>query len=81
MNSWRFHRPPGPISSAKLDNLVLVPASLLSNMATYQAAANRLPHGQVLIVLPSLEGAPRRVLQSAGRAAEEPWPARHHTDG
>jgi hypothetical protein len=65
MSRWRFHRPPGALRIAKLDNLVLVPASLLSNMATYQAAANRLPRGQVLIILPSVEGAPRRVLQNA----------------
>jgi hypothetical protein len=63
MSTWRYDRPPRPISSAKLDNLVLVPASLLSKMATYQAAANRLPRGQVLIVLPSLEGAPRQTME------------------
>ena len=34
------------------DNLALVPASLLPLKAKYQEAANRLPRGQVLIVLP-----------------------------
>jgi hypothetical protein len=65
MSGWRIQRPPCALRIANLDNLVLVPASLLSNMSTYQAAANRLPRGQVLIVLPSLEGAPRRVMQDA----------------
>jgi hypothetical protein len=64
-NYWRLQRPPRAITGARLDNLVLAPASLLSNMATYKAAANRLPRGQVLMVLPSSEGAPRRALQSA----------------
>lgn len=64
MNRWRFHRAPGAIRNAKLDNLVMVPASLLPKKADYQKLANRLPRGQVLIVLPSSEGAPRKALQS-----------------
>ncbi len=36
----------------RLDNLAIVPASLLPRRATYQAYANRLPRGQVLIIVP-----------------------------
>jgi hypothetical protein len=48
--SW--HRPPRALRKARLDNIAIVPGSLLPHKATYQALANRLPPGDVLIVLP-----------------------------
>jgi hypothetical protein len=44
--------PPRTLSRAKLDNLALVPGSMLPYMEACQEAANRLPKGAVLIVLP-----------------------------
>jgi hypothetical protein len=49
--SW--HRPPRALRKARLDNIAIVPGSLLPYKAAYQALANRLPPGDVLIVLPS----------------------------
>src|SRR5579859_1830228 len=42
--------PPEALRKAKLDNIALVPASLLPLKATYQPIANRLPTGSVLCV-------------------------------
>jgi hypothetical protein len=52
MNPARFRRPPPALRRAKLDNLALVPGSMLPYMEQCQEAANRLPKGAVLIVLP-----------------------------
>ena len=49
--SW--HRPPRALRKARLDNIAIVPGSLLPYRAAYQALANRLPPGDVLIVLPT----------------------------
>src|SRR6266700_1280627 len=42
--------PPRAIQKARLDNITLVPASLLPLKGTYQPLANRLPRGSVLCV-------------------------------
>jgi predicted DNA-binding WGR domain protein len=49
----------------RVENLALVPASLLPHKPTYQALANRLPQGAVLVVLPTEEGAERQLLETA----------------
>jgi hypothetical protein len=43
--------PPARLKKARLDNIALVPASLLPLKGTYQPLANRLPTGSVLCVL------------------------------
>jgi hypothetical protein len=40
--------PPAKLKKARLDNIALVPASLLPLKGTYQPIANRLPKGSVL---------------------------------
>ena len=57
--SWRrgpraLRRP-----QVRLDNLTLVPASLLPRKADYEAIADQLPRGDVLLVLPPA-GSPER---------------------
>ncbi len=42
--------PPRTLRKARLDNIALVPASLLPLKGTYQPLANRLPTGSVLCV-------------------------------
>jgi hypothetical protein len=42
--------PPHALQHARLDNIALVPASLLPLKGTYQPIANRLPTGSVLCV-------------------------------
>ena len=45
-----FTQPPAALRKARLDNIALVPASLLPLKGTYQPLANRLPKGSVLCV-------------------------------
>jgi hypothetical protein len=52
MRTTPFRRPPVTLRRAKLDNLALVPGSMLPYMEQCQESANRLPKGAVLIVLP-----------------------------
>src|SRR5690348_9943821 len=42
--------PPRQLRKARLDNIALVPASLLPLKGTYQPLANTLPKGSVLVV-------------------------------
>ena len=58
-----FTPPPRALKRAKLDNLVLVPASLLPYKAEYQAIANQQPPGSTLIVLPSSGNRQRSTLE------------------
>ncbi len=63
--SERFARPPRALRrvGVKLDNLALVPASMLASKGVWQGLANRLPRGGVLILLPTSHRAPRRALE------------------
>ncbi len=61
--AWRrgpqaLRRPP-----VRLDNLTLVPASLLPRKADYEALANDLPRGEVLLVLPPIGSPERQTMQ------------------
>ena len=61
--SWRrgpraLRRP-----QVKLDNIALVPASLLPRKAEYQALANDLPQGEILLVLPPAESRERGTME------------------
>ncbi len=46
---YRIGKPPRAIRKARLDNIALVPASLLTRKGKYQTIANNLPTGGVLI--------------------------------
>jgi hypothetical protein len=46
---YHFSRPPKALRKAKLDNIALVPASLLKHKGKYQTIANNLPGEGVLI--------------------------------
>ena len=61
--SWRrgpqaLRRP-----QVQLDNITLVPAHLLPRKAEYQALANALPQGDILVVLPPPESRERPTMQ------------------
>ena len=49
-STFTITNPPEALRKAKLDNIALVPASLLPLKATYTEVANRLPTGSVLCV-------------------------------
>jgi hypothetical protein len=55
--------PPPALRKAKLDNLALLPASLLPFKAEYQAIANQQAPGTILVVLPATDSLPRRTLE------------------
>ena len=46
---YRIVRPPKALRKARLDNIALVPASLLTQKGRYQTIANNLPGRGVLI--------------------------------
>ena len=65
MRSSAWRRGPRALRrpQVKLDNLTLVPASLLPRKADYEAIANDLPRGEVLLVLPPADSPERRTMQ------------------
>ena len=69
MTPYRY-RPPRTVRQGKLDNIALVPASLLPQKARYQALANGLPRGDVLMVLPSASLAGRKFLEQTAKLFE-----------
>jgi hypothetical protein len=46
---YHIGRPPKAVRRARLDNVALVPASLLPRKGKYQRIANNLPKGGILI--------------------------------
>ena len=61
--SWR--RGPRALRhpQVRLDTITLVPAHLLPRKAEYQALANDLPRGDILVVLPPLESRERPTME------------------
>lgn len=47
---YRLSDPPSRLRKARLDNIALIPASLLPLKNTYQPLANQLPTGSVLCI-------------------------------
>jgi hypothetical protein len=74
----RFNRPPKALRKARLDNLVLMPASALPFKQHYQAIANRLEPGSVLVVLPATSRSPAAgiLATAARRIAKQGRPVR-----
>lgn len=46
---FRITKPPKAIRRARMDNIALVPASLLTSQGKYQTITNNLPTGGILI--------------------------------
>ena len=63
MSAGPFGRPPMTLRKAKLDNLSLVPGSLLPFKDHWQELANQLPEGSTLIILPTKDSPPRKTLE------------------
>ena len=63
MNSYHVIKHPRAVRKARLDNLALVPASLLPFKDQWQEVANSKPGEHVLIVLPEMENGPQSVLK------------------
>ncbi len=59
----RLTTPPAALRRATLDNLALVPGSLLPVKKEWQELANQLPEGSILVVLPASSTPQRRALE------------------
>jgi hypothetical protein len=78
----RLGSPPPALRKATLDNLALLPASLLPFKADYQAIANQQAPGTTLVVLPAHDSLPRRTLERvATRMQAKGQPVRIMTSG
>ena len=62
---WSHAGVGGRQTPVRVENLALVPASLLPHKATYQRLANQLPAGAVLVVLHTEDTAEKQTLQTA----------------
>ena len=71
MSVYHVTRPPRRLWKARLDNLVLVPASLLPFKEQWQEVANSKAGEHVLIILPKVENRPRTVLQRVAAQLRE----------
>ena len=71
MKRCHIIKPPRAVRKAKLDNLALVPASLLPFKDQWQEVANSKAGEHVLIVLPEVEKRPRRVLERVAAELRE----------
>jgi hypothetical protein len=67
MRQYRFRRPPAALRKAQLDNIALVPASMLPFKQQWQRMANRLPKGSTLIILPATMNRQRQTCESVAQ--------------
>jgi hypothetical protein len=65
-NRYRLTNPPKALLNAHLDNIAIVPASLLGLKALWQTTANTLPEGGVLLCHSQQNSRQRRLLQRVG---------------
>ena len=63
---YRLTNPPETLLKARLDNIAIVPASLLGVKALWQTAANTLPLGGVLLCHSSKNTRQRKLLERIG---------------
>ncbi len=71
MNKYHIIKHPRAVRKAKLDNLAVVPASLLPFKEQWQEVANSKAGEHVLIVLPTVEKRPKRVLERVAAELRE----------
>ncbi len=71
MNKYHIIKSPRAVRKARLDNLALVPASLLPFKEQWQEVANSKDTEHVLIVLPIHEKRPRSVLEQVAAELRE----------
>ena len=48
-NQYRFSKPPKALLNSRLDNIAIVPASLLPFKDSWQKVANAMPKGSILL--------------------------------
>src|SRR4051794_40592853 len=68
---YRLTNPPKAILNARLDNIAIVPASMLGLKALWQTAANTLPQGGVLLCHSQQNTRQRKLLERVGDTFRE----------
>ena len=70
MTPYRLTTPPRSLrrSTIKLDNIALVPASLLPYKEAWQQIANQLPKGSILVCVPTTDGKQKETFLSVARS-------------
>src|SRR5262245_38024861 len=68
---YRLTNPPKALLKARMDNIAIVPASMLGMKALWQTAANTLPKGGVLLCHTPQNTRQRRVLERIGETFRE----------
>lgn len=63
LNNYRFVKAPTPLLKAKLDNIAIVPASMLPFKENWQQIANGLPQGSVFICHSPTNTVQRKILK------------------
>ena len=63
---YRITNPPQALLKARLDNIAIVPASMLGLKALWQTAANTLPKGGVLLCHTQQNTRQRKLLERIG---------------
>jgi hypothetical protein len=63
---YTFTNPPKALLKARLDNIAIVPASMLGLKALWQTAANTLPQGGVLLCHSQQNTRQRKLLERIG---------------
>jgi hypothetical protein len=63
---YRLTNPPETLLKARLDNIAIVPASLLGLKALWQTAANTMPQGGVLLCHSQQNTRQRKLLERVG---------------
>jgi hypothetical protein len=63
---YRLTNPPKALLKARMDNIAIVPASMLGMKALWQTAANTLPQGGVLLCHTQQNTRQRRLLERIG---------------
>jgi hypothetical protein len=65
-NRYRLTHPPEALIKGRLDNIAIVPASMLGLKALWQTAANTLPQGGVLLCHSQQNTRQRKLLERVG---------------
>jgi hypothetical protein len=68
---YRLTNPPQALLKTRMDNIAIVPASMLGLKALWQTAANTLPQGGVLLCHTQQNTRQRKLLERVGEAFKE----------
>ena len=68
---YRFTNPPKAILNTKLDNIAIVPASMLPLTETLKERVNTLPKGGVFLCYAKENSRQRKILERIGEAFRE----------